>query len=108
MEPESYGDICLFLFDEIFQYSPQTVTTLRRMFEQTNAQLTYYAAFVIVCLEAQVQKDGYRAIRNVELDDLRAYTFFRVAAKLNGAQDLFRQSFEQYQSDCQRRFVNST
>jgi hypothetical protein len=105
MEPENYGEICLFLLDEIFQYSPQTVTALRRLFEQTNAQLTYYAAFVIVCLEARVQKDGYRAVQHVDVDDVRAYTFFKLAEKCELAQELFRQSLQQYQSDCQRRFA---
>jgi hypothetical protein len=108
MEAEHYQDICLYVLDEIFQYSPQTVTMLRRMFEQTNAKLTYYAAFIIICLEAQVQKEGYRSIERVEMDDLRSYTFFKLAEKRDEAQEMFREMLQQYQSDCQRRFACSS
>ena len=104
MEKERYQEACERLLQEILQYSPEAEALLNQIRERSGARLAYYAAFVIVCLEASVQKDGYRAVEHLQFDDLRSYTFFELCSADDEARQLFTQSLECYQADCQRRF----
>jgi hypothetical protein len=87
------------------QYSPKTAALIEQIRVQTNDQLGFYAAFIIVCLEARVQKEGLRALQNLRLSDLRSYTFFEHGNINDDEHILFMNALETYCLDCRQRDV---
>ena len=109
MNAENYLEPCENLLQEIMRYSPVTEALIEQIRVQYGSQLAFYAAFVIVCLEARVQQEGYRAVERIKLDDLRSYTFFEMIDTQENPLVLamFNEALTYYKQACHRRFAVS-
>ena len=66
------------LNDEIRQLSPQSAVTLETLKEQCGTQAAYYAAFILICLQAKAEQSNADARTLLEMTsaDVQAFTFF--------------------------------
>lgn len=103
MSKSTYQEPYESLLSEIMQYSPETAALIEQIRTQSNDQLGFYAAFIIVCLEARVQKEGLRVIQSLTVSDLRSYTFFELGDTHDDEHRLFMMALETYRLDCRQR-----
>jgi hypothetical protein len=68
----------------------------------------FYAAFVIVCLEARGQQSNFRMIMEMQLADLNNFTFFEYTKGDRQALTEFAEVLSCYQADCRRRFAHNS
>ncbi len=93
------------LLEELRPISLQTVVKLEQIVADYGARAAFYAAFVIVCLEARVQERGYQAVSDVTTQDLSNFTYFEYTKQNPQAQACFTDMLETYKTDCKRRFA---
>jgi hypothetical protein len=89
---------------QIFTRSPSAVLALDQMCQRHGVPLTYYAAFVLVWIEACVHDGGCSVLRDISLDTLGNFTFFELTEQNSDARALFTQALERYRTDCDLRF----
>ena len=105
---DSYESQFQFLLEEVRSISPQAATKLLQIQTQFGARIAYYAAFVIVCLEARAKKTDYRAVLNLTIQELDNFTYFEYAKENPQAVSEFSEMLTSYQADCQRRFAQDS
>jgi hypothetical protein len=87
------------LCNQMSEYSPSTILLLEKMKLHHGSQITYYAAFVLVCLKAKQQKDPHKRHNTVTSHDLQDFTFFEFARDNSAALALFDELLLCYQRD---------
>ncbi len=76
------------LNDEIRQFSPQSAVTLEILRTQCGTQAAYYAAFILICLQAKAEQASAESQLETRSEDLQAFTFFEFCRDDSLALDL--------------------
>lgn len=87
------------LNDEIRQFSPQSALTLETLKTQCGTQAAYYAAFILICLQAKAEQSPSENLLVVNSEDLQAFTFFEFCRHDPLALSLFDEVLAHYQND---------
>lgn len=74
---------------EISHYSPASVELLNSMAEKCGVQKAFYAAFVLVCLQAHSELTGHQTLSDITVESLYDYKFFEVAKDDSQALSMF-------------------
>ena len=101
---DSYEAQFQLLLEEIRPISPQAAEQLVQMNAELGARAAFYAAFVIVCLEARGKQSNYHSISNLTTGDLDNFTYFEYTKENPQAMASFTQVLTSYQADFGRRF----
>jgi hypothetical protein len=101
---ESYTLAFEHVRQEIFLYSPQAALQLHTIRDSCDDQAAYYAAFVLMCIHARVEKDGLRVLNHLGDHDIRGYTFFDYVKGNPYALIAFAEVFKTYQDEQKARF----
>nr|AUN37609.1 hypothetical protein [uncultured bacterium] len=70
---------------------------------ELGARAAFYAAFVIVCLEARGHQSSFGVITNLTTGDLNNFTYFEYTKENPRGMASFDEVLVSYQADCQRR-----
>ena len=95
------------LLEEVREFSPQVVEKLIDIDALLGARAAFYAAFVIVCLEARGKQSNYRTVSTLTTGDLNNFTYFEFTKGNPQAVLEFDEALAAYQADCQRRFASN-
>ena len=101
---DSYESQFQLLLEEIRPISAQAAEKLVQMDSLLGARAAFYAAFVIVCLEARGRQSNYRVVSNLTTGDLNNFTYFEYTKGKPEALAEFNEVLACYQADCKRRF----
>ncbi len=101
---DSYESQFQLLLEEIRPLSPRAAEKLMQIDSLLGARAAFYAAFVIVCLEARGRQSNYRVISTQTTGDLNNFTYFEYTKDDPQAVAEFREVLAYYQADCKRRF----
>jgi hypothetical protein len=84
---------------DINRFSPRSAIVLDTMLERTTSRITYLAAFILVCVQAQ--RDHYYGSqpRTLTASDLKDFAFFEVAKDEPTALELFDFLLQVYQKE---------
>ena len=93
---------------EVHLYSPKAAVILERIHEEYRAQIAFYAAYVILCLEMHSQNSGHRSSQDQTDLNFGAMQFFQITKEKPEARALFKEALQGYRIDCQRRFTAQT
>jgi len=99
---DSYESQFQLLLEEIRPISPQTADKLLQIESVFGARAAFYAAFVIVCLEARGKQSNYHTILRLTTGELSNFTFFEYTQENPQAIEEFSQALACYQDDCRR------
>jgi hypothetical protein len=101
---DSYQSQLQLLLEEIRPVSLQAAEKLIQMDSTLGARAAFYAAFVIVCLEARGKQSNYRIVSTLTTGDLSNFTYFEFTKGKPEGIEAFNEVLACYQADCQRRF----
>jgi hypothetical protein len=101
--PENYESQFHLLLEDIHPVSPHAAEKLMQIEAALGARAAYYAAFVIVCLEARGKQTNYRLISSLTPDELSNFTFFEYTKESPQAISAFSEVLSSYKVDSQRR-----
>lgn len=87
------------LRQQIHGYSPQAAARLVDICASSNAQAAYYAAFILVVLRSQMERNGYQRIKDLSVAQMREFTFFEYVKDNPEALTLFDEIFKTYQAE---------
>lgn len=87
------------LNNEIRQFSPLSAVTLETLKAQCGTQAAYYAAFILICLQAKAEQSDAESLLQMHSEDLQAFTFFEYCRDDSLALDLFDEVLAHYQND---------
>ena len=92
------------LLEDIRPVSPQAAEKLLQLQALLGSQAAFYAAFVIVCLEARGQQTNFRTVTHLQTDELTNFTYFEYTKGNPQAESGFAEVLASYQADSQHRF----
>ena len=95
------GEPFEYLLSQINSYSHRSCTILQLMCDECGAETAYYAAFVLVCLEASVNETPTKPLGSYRAEDFQDFTFFEKAQGDDRALALFDDLLRTYQADRQ-------
>jgi hypothetical protein len=101
---DNYASQFQLLLEEIRPISPRAAEKLIQIDTVLGARAAFYAAFVIVCLEARGKQSNYRVISSLTTGDLNNFTYFEYTQGKPEAVTEFNEVLASYQADCQNRF----
>ena len=90
------------LLSQINEVSRTSCTLLQLMCDECGTDTAYYAAFVVVYMEAALQSLPAKPPGSYSADDFRDFTFFEKAQGDERALTLFDDLLRVYQTDRQR------
>jgi len=100
---DSYESQLQLLLEEIRPVSLQAAEKLIQLDSLLGARAAFYAAFVIVCLEARGRQSNYRIVSTLTTGELNNFTYFEYTQGKPEAISAFNEVLTCYQADCQRR-----
>lgn len=89
------------LLSQINSYSHRSCTILQLMCDECGAETAYYAAFVLVWLEASATETPVKPLGSYSAEDFHDFTFFEKAQGDERALALFDDMLRTYQADRQ-------
>lgn len=92
------------LLDQIRLNNPKTADKLEQIVPPYGTRAAFYAAFVIICLEARMQERGMSAINTLTSQDLDNFTYFEYTKHHPQAYIYFDDVLNTYKMDCAQRF----
>jgi hypothetical protein len=101
---DSYESQFQLLHEEVNVFSPQAANKLLQIKAALSARAAFYAAFVIVCLEARGKQSNYRIVSSLTTGDLNNFTYFEFTKGDPQAVSEFSEALAYYQADCKQRF----
>lgn len=87
------------LNDEIREFSLESAVTLEILKAQCGTQAAYYAAFILICLQAKAEQSDAASLLQMSSEDLQAFTFFEFCRNDGLALELFEEVLAHYQED---------
>lgn len=84
---------------QIGVYSLNSLPLLRQMREACGRQTAYYAAFILVCLNATSEKKYDKPLEDFTTADFQDFAFFEVAKENAPALALFNDLLRAYKQD---------
>jgi hypothetical protein len=87
------------LNEQISEFSPRSANLLNELQYHCGSQVAYYAAFILICLQAKAEESGYPIMRDLDQRNLEAFTFFEYCKDNPIALTLFNEILDCYRSD---------
>ncbi len=87
------------LNEQIREFSPHSAHLLNHMQAQCGARAAYYAAFILICLQAKSEESNYPVINDLDQRNLEAFTFFDYCREDPVALQLFNDVLDCYRAD---------
>lgn len=87
------------LNEQIREFSPRSADLLNELQYQSGSQVAYYAAFILICLQAKTEESGYPIMLDLDPRNLEAFTFFEYCKDNPIALALFNEILDTYRND---------
>jgi hypothetical protein len=84
---------------QIRDYSPNSLPLLQLMCDQCGRQTAFYAAFVLICLQASTEKGVTKPLGEYRSYEFQDFAFFEVAKTDERALVMFADLLRTYQHD---------
>lgn len=97
--PEFSDEPLANLIDQVRAYSPNSTLLLFQMREECGKQAAYYAAFILIWLQATTESEYNKPLNEYTSADFEDFAFFEVTKDNEHALALFDRLLRTYQQD---------